>query len=219
MNHWLTPVLLAAGLAGCATAPDLPPDYALDPSGPEGLAIVSLTLSGKAWDKVESFDYRIRPVAAQEEELVSARPYFSSAKQHARWLIDTNGHRAANWNVVVKAPNSDNTPDVTDHGTVHGRVASLPLPAGDYEFYAWKLREPSPYGGTEYSPKQTFSYPFSVRPGQATYIGQINLHLSERNTQRITVEDKRERDLAVLRKKHPSLGTLQMTGDIGRLRP
>lgn len=211
--------LLAVVLAGCVTAPDLPPDYALDPNVPEGLAIVSLTLSGKTLDRVDSFEYRLRPVAPQDGEPVRARPYFNSAKQHARWLIDTNGRRDAEWNVIVKAPNFGESLDVAEHGTVTGRLASVRLPAGEYEFYAWKLREPNPYGGTEYSPTQAFSYRFAVKPGQASYIGQLHLHLSARDTQKVTVEDRHERDIAILRKKHPSPHASQVTVDIGRVQP
>ncbi|MBI5900299.1 MAG: hypothetical protein HZB40_13850 [Rhodocyclales bacterium] len=60
MTKTLLSLLLIAGLAGCAAAPDLPSTYTLDANQPEGLAIVSLTLSGKPLDKVSGYEYRIR---------------------------------------------------------------------------------------------------------------------------------------------------------------
>lgn len=55
--------------------------------------------------------------------------------------------------------------------------------------------------------------------GQATYIGQLNLHLSGHNTQKLSVEDKRERDFAVLAKKLPALDAAKVTTEIGQVRP
>lgn len=40
--------------------------------------------------------------------------------------------------------------------------------------------------------------------------GRLSLNLSERNAQRITVEDRRNDDLAILRKKYPAI-------DIGQI--
>lgn len=216
MDRALIPAVLVLGLTACTTVSDLSPDYALGANG-DGLAIVSLTLSGKALDSVSSFEFRVREVAPEDGNPVIARPYFDSARQHGRWMGGRDRVlRDADRGVIVKGVNSSEPLDIADAGTPTGRLAALRLPAGDYEFYAWKLREPNPYGGTEYSPSHPFSYRFSVRPGQAIYIGQLNLHLSERNTQMITVEDNRGRDLAVLMEKIPSIRAGQISFSVGR---
>ena len=56
MNKTLVSALLIAGLAGCAASPDLPATYALEAKRPEGLASVSLTLSGKDLEKVSDYE-------------------------------------------------------------------------------------------------------------------------------------------------------------------
>lgn len=40
-------------------------------------------------------------------------------------------------------------------------------------------------------------------PGTASYIGRLNLHLSPRNTQRVSLQDMRYEDLALFGKKYP----------------
>jgi len=70
-----------------------------------------------------------------------------------------------------------------------------------------------------HSPQEAFNYRFTVKPGRATYIGQLNLHLSERGSHKITVEDRRARDMALLMNKAPSLGTVQVTSEVGQVQP
>ena len=65
--------------------------------------------------------------------------------------------------------------------------------------------EPGPHGAMEYGPKQAFSYRFSVKPGEAVYLGRLRLHLNETDTHQITVEGRREIDLGTFKKKYPSL--------------
>ena len=216
MDRALIPAVLVVGLTACATVSDLPPDYVVGANG-NGLVIVSLTLSGKTLERLSSFEFRIRDVAPEDGDPVNAMPYFDSARQHARWIGGGDRSRQnVDLGVIVKESNSAEPLDITDAGTVTGRLATLRLPAGDYEFYAWKVREPNLYGGTEYSPKHTFSYRFSVKPGQTIYIGQLNLRLTERNTQMITIEDKRDRDLVVLVEKIPSIRAEQVSFGVGR---
>lgn len=208
MNRRWIPALLMTGLFGCASAPDVPAGFTLEGRDHEGLAIVSLTLSGKALGKVSSYEYHVRPIASRQGgETVDARQHFDSVRQMARWLQEPGGDRGADWKITVKGPDSAEPLDVAADGKPVGRVASLLLPAGDYEIYTWKLSAPNEHGNVEYSPKRAFSYRFAVKPGQAVYVGQINLRLSESETQELTLDDKRERDLALLRKKLPSLGS------------
>lgn len=216
MNRTLIPAALVVGLTACTTVSDLPRDYAVGANG-DGLAIVSLTLSGKTLDRVSSFEFRVREIAPEDGDPVSMRQYFDSARQHERWVAEGESlRRGADRGVIVKGANSAEPLDIAEAGTATGRLAALRLPPGAYEFYAWKVREPNPYGGTEYSPTHPFSYRFSVKSGQVVYLGQLNLQLSERNTQTITVEDKKSRDLAVLTAKVPSIRAGQVSVGVGR---
>lgn len=216
MGRALISTVLLLGLTACATVSDLPPDYAVGANG-EGLVIVSLTLSGKTLDRISSFEFRVREAAPKDGDQVRTKPYFDSAKQFERWVVEgDNERRATDWGIIVKGPNSSEPLNIADAGKATGRLAALRLPAGHYELYTWKLREPNPYGGTEYSPSHPVSYRFSVKPGQVIYIGQLNLHLSERNTQTITVDDNRGRDLAVLMEKIPSIRAGQISFSVGR---
>lgn len=96
--------------------------------------------------------------------------------------------------------------NISEGGRSIGRVVALHLPEGEYEFYTWSLRERNPpYGETEYSPKQPFSYRFSVKRGEAVYLGRLSLRLSEGKTQKISIEDRHDADLATIKRKYPSL--------------
>lgn len=212
-------IVLALSLIGCAATSDLPADFVLDPKQPDGLAIISLTLSGEPLEKVASFEYRIRSLPPKDGEAVIDRPYFESLRQQARGMSRLNSHVDGSRRIVVKGPDSNEPLDLREDARA-GRVASLRLPVGTYEFYAWTVKDlPGQSGGTEYGPRRPFSYRFSVKPGQATYIGQLDLHLSDGKTQKITVEDKRERDLALLEKKLPSIGATPVASEVGPVRP
>lgn len=203
------PVLctLILTLPGCATMSDLPPAYALGAQDGEGLAIVSLTLTGTDLVRVSSFEYRVREVRATEAaEDVTRRPYFDSARQHARWLQDKDaqGPAARRVKLVVKHPGLAEPLDVVESGRAIGRLAALRLPAGQYELYDWKLVVPNQYGGNEFSPWRAMAYRFSVEAGRATYLGNLDLRITEQDTYNITLESKAKRDLALLAEKLPS---------------
>jgi hypothetical protein len=209
--------VVVLAMAGCAAAPDLPSTYAIDANRPEGLAIVSLTLTGRPLDKVSDFEYRIREVPPRGEAFAVVSHRYASARQHARSLQDGGEDRPLAQGVVVKGSNAVEPLDIQDAGKTTGRLAALRLPAGEYEFHAWQLKVPGANGETEYAPPRDFGYRFSVRPGEATYIGRLNLHLSDRNAQRITIEDRRNDDLAQLRKKYPGLGSSRISFTVGKL--
>ncbi|MDP3513185.1 MAG: hypothetical protein Q8S20_10585 [Sulfuritalea sp.] len=219
MNPILFAAVLAISLAGCAATADLSPAYALHEKQPEGLAIVSLTLTGKALDKMSGFEYRIREVPPRDEEAVVATSRYASARQHARSLQDGGSRRQTDHRAIVKEANGIEPLDIRDATKTTGRLATLRLPPGDYEFHAWKASELNAYGETEYGPPRDFSYRFSIEPGVATYIGRLSLNLSERNTQRITVEDRRNDDLAILREKYPAIDIGQIVFGVGTLHP
>lgn len=207
MKHIFVLCALIFTLSGCATVSDLPPGYTLGARDTEGLAVVSLTLSGKDLDRVSSLEYRVREAAAASGEEVKRSPYFHSARQHARWLQDKDAQGPATTRVklIVKDQALAEPLDVVESGRTVGRVAALRLPAGDYEVYDWKLVVPNQYGGDGFSPKRAMGYRFRIEAGRATYLGNVDLRMTERDTYKITVENKATRDLALLAKKLPSI--------------
>lgn len=219
MNKSLLPILLVAGLAGCAASPDLPSAYTLDSNRPEGLAIVSLTLSGKSLDKVTDYEYRIRKVLPRGEAYAVVSQHYASARQHARSVQDEGKERPFTHSVVVKGLSNADALDIRDAGKATGRLAVLRLLPGEYEFHTWQVREPSPHGETEYRPGRGFIYRFSIKPGEATYIGRLNLHLGQGNTERIAIEDRQAEDMNLLGEKYPALRAARVTASVGTLQP
>ena len=211
--------LLIVGLAGCATSPDLPSAYTLDPNRPEGLAIVSLTLSGKPLEKVSGYEYRIREVLPRGEAYAVVSQHYASARQHARAVQEEGKERLFAHSVVVKGPNNTDALDIQDVGKATGRLAAIRLLPGEYEFHTWQVLEPSPYGETEYRPGRDFIYRFSIKPGEATYIGRLNLHLGQGNTERIVIEDRQAEDMNLLGEKYPALRAARVTASVGTLQP
>lgn len=217
MNKTLLSALLVAGLAGCAASPDLPATYVLDAKRPEGLAIVSLTLSGKPLDKVSDYEYRIREVLPRGENYAVVSQRYVSTRQQARAVHKESKDRPHAHSVVVKGPNTVDALDIQDAGKAMGRVAVIRLSPGDYEVHAWQLRESSLYGETEYRPAREFTYRFSIKPGEATYIGRLNLHLGQGNTQRMTIKDRQAEDMNLLGRKHHGLLAGTVTAAVGTL--
>lgn len=167
----------------------------------EGSAVVSLTLSDKDLGRVSKFRYCLRPATDGAVEEVRRRPNFASALQQGRWLQDKQAQGPAAIGLIVKDPSSREPLDVIDGGKSVGRVAVLRLPAGDYELYDWKLVILNRYGGDELGPKRAAAYRFRVEAGRATYLGNLDLRVTDQDTYRISVEDKTRRDLALLSKK------------------
>ena len=219
MRKTLLSALLVAGLSGCAASPDLPSTYSLDSNKPEGLAIASLTLSGKPLEKVSGYEYRIREALPRGEAYAVVSQHYASARQHARAVQDEGKERPFTHSVVVKGPNNSDALDIQDAGKTTGRLAALRLSPGDYEFHSWQVREPSPYGETEYKPAREFVYRFSIKPGEATYIGRLNLHLGQANNQRVAIEDRQAEDMNLLGQKYPALRAARVTASVGTLQP
>lgn len=219
-KNFVVAALAALGVAACAGTTDLPRSYAFDSDSPEGLAVVSLSVVGKDIDQVVGFEYRMREVSPHGETPVIGRPRYDSAVQHARAVHDPNGApRAIADRVPVAGAGSAEPLDLIENGRAVGRLAVLRLPPGDYEFHGWALTEKMPGGAMEYGPARDFTYRFHVEPGKAAYLGRLSLQLSGHATQRLTVEDRRAEDLALLAKKHPDLSKLSISSDVRKLLP
>jgi hypothetical protein len=66
-----------------------PLGFELDSSRPEGLVVVSLTLSGVALDQVLGDEYGIQEIRSGHTA-VSKKQHFGSTKQFARWAASHN---------------------------------------------------------------------------------------------------------------------------------
>ncbi len=218
MRQVIVSCFLAILLSGCATVSDPPLRYGLG-NGSEGLAVVSLTLSGKDLANVSSFEYEVRDAPGQYAGEVRRRSYFASARQHARWLQDkqAQGPTDNRMRVIVKGSAVDEPLDIVESGRDVGRLATIPLPAGDYELYDWKVVVPNGYGRNEFTPRQDFSYRFRVDAGHATYLGNLNLHVTEQDRYDITVANKATRDMALLMRKVPTLRGEQIIHRVGQI--
>lgn len=219
MNKSLLSALLVASLVGCAASPDLPATYTLDAKRQEGLVIVSMTLSGKSLEKVSDYEYQIREVLPYGDSYAVVSQHYASARQHARSVQDHGKDRLPAYSVVVKGLNTADVLDIQDAGKAKGRLATVRLSPGDYEIHTWQVREPSSYGETEYRPAREFAYRFSIKPGEATYIGRLNLHLGQGNTQRVAIEDRQAEDMNLLGRKYPRLRAAKITASVGTLQP
>lgn len=205
-------LLATAGLllAGCTMAP-LASDYSLEGKGNTGVVFLSLTRTGSI---EHSIWLKLRGVGHDYSSYVALDDYgvtWDWAKLTFSGAINDFG----------KATKQDPV----------GHLAVFALPAGDYEFYSW-------YGGSpiwlkhgdDYDVRsRPFSVKFTVRPGQVTYAGNLQIEMPDRifadyykQEYEISVADKLERDQAVLRQKYPRLAgqsvstSLMTTSDAGQ---
>ncbi len=210
-------VFAALTLAGCAGTPESRLRAATDGSDGEGLAIVSMTLSGMPLSRVNGFEYRIRHFAAAGSDAVMTTPLVSSSAQRVRQASTSRESGASYWSAAVTGPGVPDAGDLVEAGQLVGRVLALSLPAGDYEIYRWRVLENGAAGEVEHSPAQTFSYRFSVTAGRAVYLGRVHLALSAARKQALNIEDRRDADLATLRQNYPVLASTPVAIDL--LRP
>lgn len=206
MTYPTTAATLAAlALAGCAGLADLPPNYTLDPDRAEGLAVISMTLSGKSLDKISRFEYRLRAIPPHDDDAVEKSIHYRGTTQQARSLGREADARPVTARIVVKGADLREQIDVYESETTGGRLAAVRLPAGEYEIHTWRLDEPGPYGEVEHRPRKDFSCRFNVKSGTAIYLGRLRLELGAGNTQKLVVEDRRTSDRARLERKYPTL--------------
>lgn len=202
----LSPVLSLAvlGLTGCAGTPDSHLSTKTDGNGEPGLAIVGMTLSGKSMNKITSFDYGIRRITAHSnDDVVTVRRYSTSTQRVRRSSTGSEPSESA-WRAVVTGPGLPDSIDILNSGQLIGRLLTLNLSVGDYEIYTWRIVESGYPGEIEHGPAQNFSYRFSIKPGQAAYLGRVHLSLSDENKQTISIDDQRDTDLSAVWQRYPA---------------
>lgn len=115
------------------------------------------------------------------------------------------------------------TLDYTGHEM--GKVHVEHLEPGDYEVYTWSLVGNGMVSELDLMPHRgDFSLPFTIKPGQATYVGNFAAvaiggeGVPPGAIFYYVVSDKHERDIAIARQKEPNLPpvTIQVT-DVSKL--
>ena len=94
-----------------------------------------------------------------------------------------------------------------------GKVFVQHLPPGDYEVYTYGFSGTIIVASVSWSPRKVFSLPFSIKPGQATYIGNFvrgpslgtKLEPTLGAAGFFMISDKHERDIEIARRRDPGL--------------
>jgi len=190
-------LIVAALITGCSTI-EIKKDYLLNKQSGKGVIILSTTETGKH---------------------LFVKPYLCLRKigeKHGKELlmwdrrfIDTNQDIAPLW-LDWLAPN---IPDQRAVGNLH----AVELPAGSYEFYSWIATACYPNMTVTYSPKEYFSWKFTVEAGVAKYFGNVNFHNIKVDFGHniVTInDDMRQRDLKLVGERYPNLLIGEITTEI-----
>lgn len=127
-----------------------------------------------------------------------------------RYLEQSDKRTAGQLSAIPNAKNDWTMDDPHDYTVDDGLgfVAATLLPAGRYEVYFFT----SICRGTSYYAPEEFSIPFEIKPGVATYVGEIVYRhrfykniagITAPNAPEITFKMDADRDLPILRSKHP----------------
>jgi hypothetical protein len=104
---------------------------------------------------------------------------------------------------------------------VKGQLVAAQLPAGNYEFYSFiALNSAGMAMGTTKAVKP-FSYPFQVRPGEVSYLGEFQMKFEQNRLPsagsssqipfRVLLRDNRAQDFVAVKKLIPDLQPEQIT--------
>lgn len=202
MKRLIIIIVFSIVLVGCG-AINMPNDFILQRDSSNGVVVVSLTYSGVC---VRGVDFKFHKGSIYDP--FRGNVYLSKEKQD---LLD--------WGKWCEGQSSwsGKWPEGVTQSEV-GRVFAFLLPAGEYKFYKTLLEEVW---------SKRISMPFTVLPGRITYLGNIHIQAQEnetsfadkaklliarfsvsgksRYTSKFGIRDMRERDLELLKKKHPNL--------------
>lgn len=163
----------------------------LDPSSDKGILVVSLTM----------------PV------MEGAYTQYAGQKYHYRNLARS---KLSTKTILLYRKMLFKKEVQSDFEDQFGVLQIIELPAGQYAFEGWTFLNGT---GAEYRPTDFGSHPFEIKPGRATYVGQLDLVTRTGDNVfggQVAVEpvvefrDATKRDLAVLKRKLPSIGPDQI---------
>jgi hypothetical protein len=99
---------------------------------------------------------------------------------------------------------------------LRGTVYAVELPAGEYKMTGWEFK----WGTVTVEPAQQRPIAFTVLPNEVAYLGNVHATLSESrvpiigapriDAAAIGIRDEGERDAAVVRRKYPTLSSVQI---------
>ena len=178
--------LLVSLVSGCRTT-NIAGDYSLDPTKNTGVAVVSLTMSGLPSGFNMFINYR--GVDVDHKSSVPVSDLFASA----------------DWRCPFLGTATEAEPC--------GRLAVIELQPGEYEFHSWQGGAGGAPGGFTTSVRsiKEFSKRFRVLKGKAVYLGNIHFSVEQprflvgQGTYTMKISDLRDRDLGLLRAKHPNV--------------
>lgn len=186
--HALALLFATLLLTGCA-AKSVEQNFAFSPEAETGLVIGSATSS----KKYSHFD---------------TTTYFRYAKAGGLGALDlkTAGFIQPRRRSFTLGPRAD-----SEFQDADGSLFALSLAPGDYVFETWEVLNGN---NGVISPTERNSIPFTVRKGQAVYIGNLHMHLGRgKNIFGVTIiadarpeiTDQSQRDIPMLLQRYPNL--------------
>jgi hypothetical protein len=197
MGSWriILPFALLFALAGCSQMGTIDPTYRLGDHPDEGVAIVSVSATGLEDMASATWNYRPLPTGGTAK----APDLFNT---HSLGAVRIFGGI-----VPSKAVELDFQQPV-------GRVVAFRAPPGLYEFYQWGAS----LNNFHLTPQTQVSLKFEILPGQAVYLGSLNILVLPTGTDlerprraQVFVTDKRTRDLPIARTKWPNIPEERVT--------
>jgi hypothetical protein len=185
-------VVMAVGLAACATR-NIANDYALSDGANKGVVVGSITYSGA----------------------------YAGYEVHYRKVDDAavRGFFHYGMNKYLAMPRTGKS-DIAEPGNpgVRGDLFAAELPAGEYEISSWEVSQGTTATST---PTQPVSIRFTVKPGEATYLGNYHFVRTSRaltlsTGYEVTAKDEAARDLKIFAEKYPRLSQAKVTSGIGQ---
>ncbi len=107
--------------------------------------------------------------------------------------------------------------DIAEPG-VRGDLFAAELPEGEYEVHGWQVSQGTTATSTQ---TQSFSIRFTVKPGEATYLGNYHFTRTSRSLNlatgfEVTAKDEAARDLKIFAEKYPRLSQVAVTAGMER---
>lgn len=176
-----------------------------------------LSLAGCVTAQKVDSSFELKTIAANEGMIVASmvqdRSGWTRYSNVSFWFRDKDGNNRG------RVAYSPSLPGFNVGQSERDIVKVYKLPAGQYEFFDFSMFIGSPVGTTDFSAREEYSIPFTVKPGQVTYLGEIKLiPRTGRNIFGLPIpggghfilSDQRSRDMALLRENYPNLAAARV---------